>query len=378
MIYITKADQTTHVETEIYRLGVTDGFYNIKINEKVNDYGSMTFSCIPSVANFKLNDIITVYKNGSVYWQGIIVSMTRDFYGNVNVTCYSMLWTLTFNYLSEKAYNNTDFGTIITDIQYRDGHDIGSGAAINTQYGWSVTFDNPSDPGYTPDGIVLPFGSTLSQIMALCEPYSYIYPTYYAPFGIAAFDLHIADYLYAMNVVNQPIEFGLNLLDYAEENSIANYITSVAPLGNGNLTVGAFNGTITFNGQSYSVNQNGSGYIKNPTPGIITEYGERRARVNFDINNVNDLMAAGVNWLENNAFSELTITLSAADLSIISSLNYDEFKLGYCVNIKATPFGLATTMPILERNIDLQDPSKSTITISNTYQTTLTEIIRGN
>lgn len=382
MIRITKADQTTEIETEIYALGATDGFYNIKINEKVNDYGSMTFSCIPSVANFKLNDIITVYKDNNVYWQGIIVSITRNFYGDLNVVCYSMLWTLTFNNLQEKAYNNTSLGSIITDIQHRNGHDLGSGAAINTQYAWSVTFDNPSDPSYMPDGITLPAGNTLSQIMALCEPYSYIYPEYFAPFGISAFDIHIADYLYAMQVVNQPIEFGLNLLDYAEENAITNYITSVAPIGKdagGNpIYVGSFSGTITFNGQTYSVNQNGSGYIKNPVSSIITEYGERRARVEFDIDNVNDLMAAGVQWLENNAFSELTISLSAADLSVISSLGYDEFKLGYCVNIKSTPFGLATIMPILERSIDVQDPAKSTITLSNTYQMTLTEYTRRN
>lgn len=385
MIRITKADQTTEIETEIYALGATDGFYNIKINEKVNDYGSMTFSCIPSVANFKLNDIITVYKDNNVYWQGIIVSITRNFYGDLNVVCYSMLWTLTFNYLQERNTTGKTFGTVILDIQNENNTDAGSGQTINSQYVLGSYFDYLLLPLDTTDDRILPLGTTLSQIQALFDPYCFFYAEYVPPFNPPyCVRIHIVDYnnVSNVNILNQPIEFGLNLLDYAEENAIANYITSVAPIGKTAggtpVFVGSFSGTITFNGQTYTVNQNGSGYIKNPVSSIITEYGERRARVEFDIDNVNDLMDAGVKWLERNAFQELTITLSAADLSALTSLNYDEFKVGYFVNVKSMPFGLATMMPILERSIDIQDPAKSTITLSNTYQTTLTEQVRRN
>ena len=366
MIRITKADQTTQVETEIYALGATDGFYNIKINEKVNDYGTMTFSCIPSVANFKLNDIITVYKDLNVYWQGIIVSITRNFYGDLNVVCYSMLWTLTFNIGQAKTYpsSSVTLGNILSDIQTANNIDYGSGASINTQYQFSVSFDGQAYAD-NKQGFELSQGTIIEQIKQLLDPYLYFYPTYYAPFNTYCFKLNIGEFDRAWLTVNQPIEFGLNLLDFAEENSIANYITSVAPIGQNGLTVGAYSG------------QNGSGYIK-ASAAIITEYGERRARVNFDIGNVNDLYAAGVQWLNNNAFAELTLTLSAADLSYLTSLGYDEFKVGHFVNVKSTPFGLATTMPILERSIDIQDPAKSTITISNTYQTTLTEYTRRN
>ncbi len=365
MIRITKADQTTQVETEIYAIGATDGFYNIKINEKVNDYGTMTFSCIPSVANFKLNDIITVYKDSNVYWQGIIVSITRNFYGDLNVVCYSMLWTLTFNIGQAKSYPSaTSLGDIINDIQIANNLDYGSGASINTQYAFGVSFDGNAYADIM-QGFELSQNTIIEQIKQLLDPYLYFYPTYYQPFNSPCFTLNIGEFGTAWKTINQPIEFGLNLLDFAEENSIANYITSVAPIGQNGLTVGSYTG------------QNGSGYIK-ASAAIITEYGERRARVDFDIGNVNDLYAAGTQWLTKNAFAELTLSLSAADLSHLTSLGYDEFKLGYFVSVKSTPFGLATTMPILERSIDIQDPAKSTITLSNTYQKTLTEYTRGN
>jgi hypothetical protein len=159
------------------------------------------------------------------------------------------------------------------------------------------------------------------------------------------------------------------MLDFTDEQTMANFVTSVAPIGKdaqGN------NVYIT------SVTQDGSGYVK-LAQSIIDEYGEKRARVMYDgISSPNELLSAGTEWLQQNAFQELTITLSAVDLSSLTSLNYDEFKLGYFVTINANQFGFNAQLPILERTVDLTDPANSKLTITNTYQTTLSEAVRGN
>lgn len=370
MFTITIAKHLNHTEQTIYTTRNNQGFYNLKINEKVNDYGSMTFSCIPAEASsFDINDIITVYQDGSPYWQGIIITKSRGFYGDVNVTAYGMLFTLTYQILNPNYWTATTIGNITNWIKTQNNRDAGSGLSINTDYEFAISFDGSaaSDPIYD---YSVDFTNSLDAFKNLLEPYScFIYPTYYAAFQNPCFTVNVGEYDVANRIVNQPIEFGLNLLDYTDEQTMANYITSVAPIGkdaSGNPVY------IT------SVSQDGSGYVK-ASNAVIAEYGEKRTRVNFDnLSDPNDLLAAGTEWLSKNAFQELTITLSAVDLSSLTSLGYDEFKLGYFVNVNASQFGFSAQLPVLERTVDLTDPANSTLTLTNTYQLTLSEMVRGN
>ena len=369
MYTITVATHANHNERAIYQTINNNGFYNLKINEKVNDYGTLTFSCLYSVVNFKVNDIVTVYQDGSVYWQGIIISMSRGFYGNVSVTAYGMMYTLTYQSLTSGAWNYpSTIGDVLTDIKNANNVDFGSGLTINPDYKFSISFDGSAfqDPVYDFNpGLSTPF----EAIKRLIEPYLYIYPTYYPAFSDPCFTVNIGEYNTANKTVNQPIEFGLNMLDFSDERTMANFVTSVAPIGKdaqGNYVY------IT------SVTQDGSGYVK-LAQSIIDEYGEKRTKVVYDgISSPSELLAAGTEWLQQNSFQELTITLSAVDLSSLTSLNYDEFKLGYFVTINANQFGFNAQLPILERTVDLTDPANSKLTITNTYQTTLSEAVRRN
>ena len=371
MFTLTVANHTTKTEQIIYRTNNNPGFYNLKINEKVNDFGTLTFSCLYSVVNFKVNDIVTVYQDGSVYWQGIIISMSRGFYGNVSVTAYGMMYTLTYQILNPITFDHSNgdtFNTVAEWIRDQNNLDVGSGLAINSDYTFGVSYDGTAYQDAVYD-LKIDLDTPFDALKRLAEPYCYIYPTYYSAFSTPCFRVNIGEYNNANKTVNQPIEFGLNMLDFTDEQTMANFVTSVAPIGKdaqGN------NVYIT------SVTQDGSGYVK-LAQSIIDEYGEKRARVVYDgISSPSELLSAGTEWLQQNAFQELTITLSAVDLSSLTSLNYDEFKLGYFVTINANQFGFNAQLPILERNVDLTDPANSKLTITNTYQTTLSEAVRRN
>lgn len=379
MYRITLCDLSTHHEKDIYATGSsTLTAYNIKLSEKVNGYGTLTMS-FPNTqkivdTEYGLNSVITVYDdNENVLWSGIVISIKDDMFGCTHLTAYGMLWILTFQLLIPKVWNYPDtIGNVTSWIASHNNVDEGSGTSINPNYEIGFSFDGGeyADPVYD----VSTEGTTLDTLKKLCEPYYYFYPTYSAPlnpylYGNPLITINIASTNSADNKVNQPIAFGLNLLEYMNESSIANYKTSVAPIGkdgNGNIvTVGSVSG------------QNGSGYIK-LAPSIIAEYGERRVRVNFDnISDPNQLYQAGSKWLQNNAFQELTLTIKAADLALLTSTSFAEFKVGYWVDVNIVPFGIKTSLPILEKNYDLVNPAKSALTISNTYQISLSEILRG-
>ena len=370
MFTITVADHTTKTEQTIYTTRNNPGFYNLKINEKVNDYGTMTFSCLMSVVNFKVNDILTVYKDGAVYWQGIIISMSRGFYGNVTVTAYGMMYTLTYQILNPKTFDDSlgdTLDTVMSWLVSENNVDRGSGLPINPDYVFYYSYDGffSNIPVYD---FAIDLESPYSVLQKLVDPKYFFYPIYRTPFDTPCFYVRVGEYGLPYRTVNQPIEFGLNMLDFTDEQTMANFVTSVAPIGKdaqGN------NVYIT------SVSQDGSGYVK-LAQSIIDEYGEKRARVVYDgISSPSELLAAGTEWLSQNAFQELSITLSAVDLSSLTSLNYDEFKLGYFVTINANQFGFNAQLPILERTVDLTDPANSQLTITNTYQTTLSEAVRG-
>jgi hypothetical protein len=165
MFKITITSLVQRSEYTIYSTTQNDGFYNLKIHEKVNDYGKMTFSCLMSQVNFEIGDIITVYKDEAVYWQGLIVSMSRGFYGNVNVTAYGMMYTLTYQLITPRRWLNKTVGSVMIDIQDLNNTDFGSGLTINPDFKFNVAYDGTSyqDPVsyFTADGDVL---ETLRQM----------------------------------------------------------------------------------------------------------------------------------------------------------------------------------------------------------------------
>ena len=375
MYRVTIADLYNGGEKEIFAVGSQSmPALSIKINERVNDYGTMTV-VLPKTTNLTTsatNQILTLYdKDENVLWQGMVVNESSDMFGNRRLTAYGMLYILTFQLLPNQywTYPST-MGNVLSWMLTENNLDRGSGLAINTLYDFVNTFDGTLalDPVYD---FLTEGASTYESIKKLCEPYYYFYPTYYAPFDPyrpGRVGVNIGAYSQANKKVNQPIGLGLNLLDYTNENSMANYKTACAPVGKD------ANGDPVF---ITSVTQDGSGYVK-LAQSIIDNYGERRIRVNFDnISDPNELMTAGQNWLTNNAFQELTLTLKAVDLARVTKSSFDEFKLGYFVDVDISEFGVRTTLPILERSIDVLKPANSSLTISNTYQIPLSEIVRN-
>jgi len=164
---------------------------------------------------------------------------------------------------------------------------------------------------------------------------------------------------------NQTIDLGSNLLDYAEEWSLAELYTVVVPIGanvetgqtdsNGNtvkakLTIASVNG--------------GSVYLEDRAD-IIQRYGRREKAIEFSgIADPYHLKQLAALYLNNIQFDNMVLSLTALDLSEMG-YDVDKFKFQSVVKANAAPFGLVNKdFPITKMSIPLKDPAHAVYTMS--------------
>lgn len=149
----------------------------------------------------------------------------------------------------------------------------------------------------------------------------------------------------------QPIMFGDNLLDYAEESSGENIATVCIPLGQ---TVEDENAVENYENYLTCENapgQDGKNYVY--LPGAVNRLGWIMKVVHFDVLDTPEaLVTAGMNYLQSAQYAKLTLSLTAVDMSILQN-SIDNIELGDYVRAICEPFGMDTWFPVRERETDL-------------------------
>ena len=175
-------------------------------------------------------------------------------------------------------------------------------------------------------------------------------------------------YLDCVDIINygtvnhQGINFGENLLDYAENLTSSDIVTEVIPLG---TRLESDDEDFEKRLDIKSVN-NGKNYLTSTTG--VNSFGHVRRRVVFDeIDNAATLKQAGQEWLTKNQYETLTLKVSAADLSALDS-SMDDMSLGDQIPCCAPPYGLDITLPIMEQTLHLAHPEKDTIVLSASWK----------
>ena len=138
------------------------------------------------------------------------------------------------------------------------------------------------------------------------------------------------------NYSTQPIEFGLNLLDYSETISAEDVATALIPLGavlEGESTIDALDKRVEIS----SVN-GGKNFVSNPD--AIEQFGWIwKTNTWDDVTKPENLLRKAKEWLTTTQFETLTLRLSAADLSELGQ-EYDAFAEGDRVHCLAAPYGM--------------------------------------
>ena len=135
---------------------------------------------------------------------------------------------------------------------------------------------------------------------------------------------------------SQPIEFGLNMLDYSLSRTAENIATALIPLGarlEGESEIDALEKYVDIT----SVN-GGSNYIYNQS--AVENFGWVWITNTWqDVTEPSNLLRKGKEWLEDNQFEDLTLELTAVDLSMMDS-DYDAFECGDRIQCRAKPYGM--------------------------------------
>lgn len=166
----------------------------------------------------------------------------------------------------------------------------------------------------------------------------------------------------------QAIEFGENLLDYAESTSTDEIATAVLPRGH-QLDESPIEGLTAYL-TIESVND-GKDYICNED--AVKKFGWIKRVVDFsDVTLPENLMKKAREWLTDKQFASLTLNLNAVDMSVLDR-DIQSFELGDYIHAIASPFGMDSWFPVQQKTTCLSDASCNTIVLSNTVQKSYTQ-----
>lgn len=142
-------------------------------------------------------------------------------------------------------------------------------------------------------------------------------------------------------ICEQPIEFGDNLLDYAENISASDLYTCVIPKG-ARLEKSPIEGLEAYVDIT-SVN-GGEDYVYSPE--AVSIYGWNRCVVSWnDVTLPANLKKKAEEWLKDAQYETMTLNLTAADLSQLD-VDMECFELGDFIPVYSRPHGMDRTFPL--------------------------------
>lgn len=164
---------------------------------------------------------------------------------------------------------------------------------------------------------------------------------------------------------DQPIEFGTNLLGYSESITAEELATAVIPLG-ARLEESPIKALEAYTDIT-SVND-GKDYVY--IQEAVERYGwVKRVMTWDDVTIPANLKEKGMKWLQDNQYENMTLKLTALDLSDIGG-EYDAYELGDTVHATALPYGMDRDFPVGKLTIYLQEPNSNKLELGNVEKRT--------
>lgn len=202
------------------------------------------------------------------------------------------------------------------------------------------------------------------------------------------------DYLAEMPYsTNQPIKFGMNLLDFTRNFNLDDIVTVLAPFGRKDTSKSEEDDDWDEDDwEDYDPEEDdedeeedniidvssvngGSIWVKNDT--LFNEYGWiAQTQTWSELHTPQDVYDKAVEWLADKQYDHLIIEAKASELSQLNP-NYTKFKVGQSIQIISEPHDLNKFYPLTKIEIEL-DSAEKTVTLGTLKHRTLTEIINPN
>lgn len=358
-----------------------DAIYDVKLSAEVNAAAYFDFS-IPCTHHLydkiaERDGIVRVYSDKKLLFIGEITEISDDFNQNKTVSCVDPRDHLDdvmirpystvegeepllapssidgyFQWLVDQ-YNN---GVINAKFHFQVGVNQG-GSLIKSNY---IYKKNEGLPGV---------GSEIEN--EILDTYGgYLVLTY--PEGIPTLNLY-AD-VHEANT--QIIDFGVNLIDFTRTRSTTDQYTAIRPVG----------------GTPEKTDDDPNDY--QPKPVTIEELGDgvtfvdsdyvKKGDVVYSVSKVNRYGYREYNWTESDTLDantlleeavadlkkqiepKITIDVKAVDLALFME-DYDHLECGEVARIRSKPHGVDEYLLVSSMDIDLQDPSQTSYTLGQAY-----------
>lgn len=375
-----------------------------KLTREVSKGGSLSFTMTRDHEQYeslqKMSTCITVEQDDKEIWRGRVLSHEADWYNRRVIYCEGAL-----SYFNDSAITPFNYeGKLAQFLQHLiDAHNQQCGSmkmkrfelgTVTAALGDLVVHYGDRD-SY---GVGEDYGSTWDIIdkMVLKTYGGYAYCTFDAATGNNV--LNYCDQAYeADRLVNQTIEYGVNLLDFTEKTDTNSLFTRVYPMGSKHTVEETkwkwkflwwgekytesheerygISGTdaATINkylpkGYSYRLDSSDGdcGWIQNDAAaqkfGIVSALGE------YDTDSDSDTFAAGVQDLQKNSLMVTSYTVKAVDLR---DAGYDKDRLTFAsyAHIISKPHSIDVIMLCTKLVEPLDQPDKKEYTFGMTRQT---------
>lgn len=326
-----KVNDESYDIKEIYspeRLSEGYAAYNMKLDKELNRAGSFSFTIAKSHPLYnditQLGTTVYVKKNGECIWAGRVLNISRDMYLNKNIQCEGALAFLgdiiirPFKYygVDPKVSLKEHFSTIMGKYNQR--------CSPKRYLEWAdedLPEDFTNSEIYSVSGVDS-YVSVLDEINSIRTKDESLALTMDYIFGGK---LYVRLVKLPYRTVDSYIEFGVNMLDYAEETDGTGVYSAVIPVTDGKITI-----------EGYEDQTENSG--------LANKYGVIEKAVNFD--NVSSGAALG------NACSMMLSKVEAMTYPSLNIKAVDLYHLG--VGLASYPIDVGYAVPVrsLAHNAD--------------------------
>ena len=356
MSYYVKLDDKTLYEPLLQSEGYV--IISPSVTKAKNKAGSFTFKIPPTNPLYgslkKLKSIISVYKDGNIFWKGRVLDERKDFNKMKEVTCEGELAFLNdviiapYDY-SEKGMTINEFFQYVMDLYAKNCSEY---RKIQPGYVYNVDSDTRIYPiSKTYENVLSTLSSKLIGVVGGVLVFRYqngvSYLDYYG---------HISD------VIRQKIEFGKNLINLEEYVDATDVYTYLIPLGKqddaGNyLDISSVN--------------SGLNYIYSKTG--LELYGKITKTVEYtDIEDATLLKQKAEAVLADAIKEATTITIKAVDLRVLG-VDTDTIDVNCLVNVVSPPHGINSNFECTEITFDLSNVANNEYTFGSDTKS-LTEL----
>lgn len=348
MSYYVKLDDKTLYEPLLQSEGYV--IISPSVTKAKNKAGSFTFKIPPTNPLYgslkKLKSIISVYKDGNIFWKGRVLDERKDFNKIKEITCEGELAFLNdviiapYDY-SEKGMTINEFFQYVMDLYAKN---CSGYRKIQPGYVYNVDSDTKIYPvSKTYENVLSTLSSKLIGVVGGVLVFRYqngvSYLDYYG---------HISD------VIRQKIEFGKNLINLEEYVDATDVYTYLIPLGKqddaGNyLDISSVN--------------SGLNYIYSKTG--LELYGKITKTVEYtDIEDATLLKQKAEAVLADAIKEATTITIKAVDLRVLG-VDTDAIDVNCLVNVVSPPHGINSNFECTEIIFDLSNVANNEYTFGS-------------